>query len=242
MHPDLERLIRLQKLDTEIHRKESLLASLPAQIEAVRAALTTAEGALAAFDGKVTGQAKRKRELEGEIEMLKGRINDDKVKLPQLKTNVEYRALTKEIEGYEYKIREIEDDLLEMMEGDEQTSEQRQPLVARVEEEKAGFAQAAAEKEAAIEEVKKLITGLRGERASLIDGVSTSVFNQYERILAARDGMGVAPVKDMICLGCHQAIAPQLFYNIRDTDVLHTCPHCSRYLYYLAAQEQEQSA
>lgn len=239
MNPDLERLIGLQKIDTEIHRKKQLLTRLPKEIQEAAVHLEEARAKLKAYDEAADTDRKKRNDLEGEVESLKGKISKDKQKLPSIKTNVEYRALLKELEGYEKTIRTLEDEEIVLMEKSEGVAERRKVFEEKVKAEEAAFALVKKEKEAAIAELEGIVTEMTERRASLIGAVDQTLFRNYERILGARDGVGVAQVVEQTCTACHQIIPPQMFYNIRTTDELFSCPHCSRYLYFIEAQEEK---
>jgi hypothetical protein len=232
MNADLERLIRLQKLDAEILRKARLLDSLPKEIQHLSAELESARNGLKAFDAQVEADKKARRDLEREVEVVKDQIAKDKNKLAAVKTNVEYRAMLKELENFEKKIRETEDRQLEMMEKLEGEQNSRKGVEAKVKEEEARVKVAVAEKEGAIAELKKRMDVLLGDRALIVEGVSGSILSSYEKTLKARDGVGVARIADMICSGCNQMVPPQLYYQIKSSDDIYKCPHCSRYLYF----------
>jgi hypothetical protein len=232
MNADLERLIRLQKLDAEILRKTRLLESLPSEIQHLNAEVETARNGLKAFDAQVEADKKAKRDLEREVEVAKDQIAKDKGKLTAVKTNVEYRAILKELENFDKKIRALEDRELEIMEKLENAQSSRNAVEKNVKEADKLAKVVVAEKESAIAELKKRMDVLLAERASLVSGISGSIISSYEKTLKARDGLGVTNIKDMICSGCNQMVPPQLYYQIKSSDEIYKCPHCSRYLYF----------
>ncbi len=238
MHPDLERLIDLQKIDSEIHRKRQLLLRLPKEIQEAAGALEEAQSKLKSFDDASLAEQKKRKDLEVEVESLKAKITADKQKLPAIKTNVEYRALLKELEGYERTIQTLEDEELNLMEKSEKNAAKRGKFEEAVTTEESAFSGVKADKESAIADLEKGVAELVEKRSSLIGGVSPNIFKSYERILSVRDGIGVAQVVEQTCQACHQIIPPQMYYNIRTTDEIFTCPHCNRYLYFIDVPDE----
>ncbi len=53
MNADLERLVSLQKLDSDIARKEKLLLTLPEELKAAYASCEEAKANLKAFDDEI---------------------------------------------------------------------------------------------------------------------------------------------------------------------------------------------
>lgn len=232
MNADLERLIQLQKLDEEILRKTRLLESLPNEIKHLNVEVETARNGLKAFDAQVEADKKAKRDLEREVEVAKDQIAKDKGKLTAVKTNVEYRAILKELENFDKKIRALEDRELEIMEKLEGSQNARKAVEENAKEAEKRAKVVVAEKESAIGELKKRMDALLADRGSLVSGISGSIISSYEKTLKARDGVGVTRIKDMICSGCNQMVPPQLYYQIKSSDDIYKCPHCSRYLYF----------
>lgn len=238
MNADLERLIQIQKLDAEILRKTRLLESLPKEVQHLSAELESARNGLKSFDAQVEADKKARRDLEREVEVVRDQIAKDKGKLASVKTNVEYRAMLKELENFEKKISEIEDRQLEVMEKLEGAQNSRKAVEEKVKEEETRVKAAIAEKDGAIAELKKRMDVLLGERALIVKGVSGGILSSYERTLKARDGVGVTKILDKLCSGCNQMVPPQLYYQIKSSDDIYKCPHCSRYLYFEPEEEQ----
>lgn len=232
MNADLERLVALQKLDTKIAGKEALLKSIPEELKQASAALEGAMARLAEFDAETEADGKKRKELEREVEALKEKIAKDKAKLTQVKTNVEYRAILKEQEGYENRIRRMEDEQLELMEKADSRAPARAALEADAAEEERKFNAVKAEKEAVMAKERAGLDALLAERESILSKITPSILENYERVSKSRDGLGVVQVRDNLCQGCHQLIPPQLYYQIRTSDEIHRCPHCSRFLYF----------
>jgi predicted nucleic acid-binding Zn-ribbon protein len=237
MNPDLKKLISLQKIDLAIHRKEELLIRLPKDIQASAKARDNAKAELDGFDEQQSSDSKKHRDLELEVEEIKEKIIADKNKLHDVKTNVEYRAMLKEIENYEKRISILEDEQISLMEATEKKSGNRSGYLEKLSEEEKAFEEIKSEKESAIKELESEIAEMKKERTETVRGVTPSVLSAYDRILKARDGIGVAQTRDSNCLACHQIIPQQLYYNVRESEQLIACPHCSRFLYYISPEE-----
>lgn len=234
MNADLERLIRLQRLDGEIARKSALLETeLPREIEKLRAAFQSASDALKNHDAQMTSLAKRRRELEMEADTAREGIKKSKQKLNEVKTNVEYRAILKESETQETRIRELEDQQLEVMEAAETRAKNRAALDKASKEEEARYQKEKVEREQAMAQLKEALDALKKDRAAVTGDISPDILAIYEKVSRQRNGVGIAPVADRSCAACHQLIPPQLYYQIRTTEEIHQCPHCNRFLYFI---------
>lgn len=233
MHPDLKTVIELQQVDLKI-------ADLTAQIEAAPSQIQTLESQLNDFlhaheerKLRLAANQKERKELEAEIQTVQGRIAKHKDQLYQVKTNEQYRAMLKEIEGEEENIRKIEDKILEKMLEAEGIQKQVQEAASRLEGEKGRVAAETQRLEAARQAAEAERGQALGHREVLAGALSENVRDTYERVRRGRRGVAVAEVRDGFCTACHVRLRPQMYNDVRQNDSVLTCENCSRILYYV---------
>jgi hypothetical protein len=233
VHPDLKHIIELQQADLKVAELTKQIESLPAQIQALQSRL----------DEFIRDQEERKKRLaanqyerkdrEGEIKLIQEKTARHKDQLYQVKTNDQFRAMTKEIEGEEAKVRAIEDEILEKMLEAEEIQKHIQEAAARLEDEKARvaaeIARLQAEQKADDEERHRL----QARRSQIQDGLSEATRHLYQRIRQARRGVAVAEVREGLCMACNVLLRPQVYNEVRTNEVLLTCENCGRIIYYV---------
>ena len=57
------------------------------------------------------------------------------------------------------------------------------------------------------------------------------VLAHYERVLANRDGLALAAVKNNACQGCFRILPPQVINEVKKKEDLIFCDNCARILY-----------
>ncbi len=239
MNADIDALIAIQKIDSEIARKTRLADKiLPEELEKIREDHRNAEQKLENFEKQLEEENKRRRDLESAVEDTKSNIAKAKQKLPEVKTNVEYRAILKELDNFEKKIVAMEDEQIGLMETIEEKSSEKERLVREAAAEEKKFNAIRAEKEDGIKSLKNRIAELQTQRKSILNGITPSILNNYEKISKQRNGVGITNVVDGSCQGCYQLITPQLYYLLRTSEGIFQCPHCNRYLYYIPEEEK----
>jgi len=134
MIPDLERLIRLQQIDSFIDSARRRVADHPALVAALDTKLASATEAVATAKQRVAENRTARAAVEKDLAMIQGRLSKFRDQLMQVKTNKEYQAIQKEIEVAQHDVRRLEDRILEhMLEADD--------LAAAVKKAEGGLAQ-----------------------------------------------------------------------------------------------------
>ena len=124
MNADLDRLIRLQHLETAAEDARRRIADHPGRIQALDARLQAARDVVAAAKAKLATAQEKRRVEEKEVATVQTRLARYKDQLLEVKTNREYTAMLHEIETAQNEIRGREDRILEiMMESDDLNAE-----------------------------------------------------------------------------------------------------------------------
>ncbi|MGH7390665.1 MAG: zinc ribbon domain-containing protein [Candidatus Rokuibacteriota bacterium] len=230
---ELQTLVHLQEFDTRISGLEAEAARLPRQIEALHAALAEARKTMETIKGRLDATRKDMRAREKDLDDVAVKRSKSEGRLYEVKTNTEYSAVLAEIETIKRQKAQAEEEILALMErqetlqGEIREAEQR----LRTREEQARRDEASLRERLAA--VEKELDGVRGERASLARELPRGVLGDYERILKARGGLGIAPVTTTaICGGCRVTIRPQAIQELRQNQVLLHCESCGRFLYW----------
>src|SRR5947207_12332464 len=132
MNPRLERLIQLQRADSELRRTQDGLAEIPRRKAELEAELASERAHLDRAKASLDESLKARRRHEGSLQDLEGKRSRYKGQLMEVKTNKEYTAMLHEIETVEREIRGIEDEVLSEM-------EKAESLGAEVKKEEAAF-------------------------------------------------------------------------------------------------------
>jgi len=231
MQNQLNYLVRLQQLDKAIEKVLENAKENPKKIEQIDQETQEVEGSFQAFLRERDEMKKQRRELEREVEALDQKNKKSQVKLMEVKTNKEYRAMLTEIdESKKVKIGK-EDLLLEFLEKLDEGIQKEKALKKSVEAQisegkikKAGLEQEARGYEEELSE-------LDGKRKDLTSLIESSLLRQYEFLRDRLKGVAVAEAREAVCLSCHMQIPPQLFNDLHRQDRIITCPSCLRILY-----------
>ena len=232
MLADLERLVELQRLDSEIAEVEAAAAAIPGVIRRIEEQLMKAKAALDAVTAETDRMTKLRRQQERELEEVTDQLKKRQSRLFEIKTNQEYSAVLKEIEGLKHKVSVLEEAILVLLDQIEVELKARAEEEQRVRSSEAEALRDTKRKEAELRQLRGRLSELQGARKGRSNDVESSLLQQYLRLLKSRAGLAVAPVRDGSCEGCHVALTPQLYNEVRRNEEILTCERCGRILYW----------
>ncbi len=233
MHPDVKRLIELQKTDLRIAELTAQLEIFPAKLKEIEARLERAKKALDGARERATQVHKERKKLELDVDSLREKVAKYKDQMLAVKTNEAYKALQHEIQAAEEEIRKAEDRVLVKMEKTENLEREikeaerlfrETETSARQEREQLEAEGAAARDDLACQEA------LRGELTAQID---SDLLDRYHHIARLRRGLALAEARNEMCTGCNVRLRPQVFSEVKTSQQVQTCDSCGRILYYL---------
>lgn len=231
MHPQLEKLVQLQRAETRLKELQAGLDDVPRQRAVQEEALVAERGRLDAARAELEQSQRTRRQKEGELQALEARRDKYKGQLREVKTNKEYSAMLHEIEGVEREIRAVEDAILVEL-------ERAEGLEAAVRNEQADFRQAEERHKAELarlagqqRQLEEQRAVAQAERDGVAAGLPGEMVERFQRVAKVR-GTAVAEARDGLCLQCHVQLRPQLFMEVKRNEELIQCPSCSRVLFY----------
>jgi predicted nucleic acid-binding Zn-ribbon protein len=234
VHADLERLIRLQKLDTAADEARRAISALPERLGTIEAQLTSARADLAAAKSRLAENQEKRRAIEKDLSVVQSRLTRFKDQLMEVKTNREYQAMQKEIETAQHEVQSFEEKILErMLEADE--------LTAAIKAAEGGLA--SAERSAAAErQAEKQLDEAARARLEIVAELPASALETFEQVSRTRKGVAVAEARNGHCVVCHVRLRPQVYVEIRRNDRVIQCESCQRILYYVPPTTAEAPA
>ena len=237
MNPQLQHLVKLQTIDSELAELEKGKARIPKQIETGKADLQEKQNHLKTVQDTIAEMQKKRHALEMDVAIENDHIAKTKTKLSAVKTNKEYTAILVEVDSVKEKITQLEDKELELMEALEEKEKELPPFKALCKEEEQKFNDYKAKKEAEAERTQKELETMRVQRTELAGVLEAKWLAEYEKVAKARDGIAVVGIQDSVCRGCYQQLLPQQVIDVKIGETINQCLRCLRYLYWIEETE-----
>ena len=235
MHPDLQRVITLQRLDSAAQDAQRRLADEPERAKALDARLAGAHQRLTTAKERLAENQNARRAIEKDVAVHQARLSKFRDQAMAVKTNQEYHAVQKEIGFAQTEIKALEDRILErMLEADDQSSTVKRAELELAAEQKAIETN---RKTMAAEtlELRASLARITAERAEIVAAIDPQVLKIFELISRRGNGVAVAEARDGICTICHVRLRPQVFNTVRGNEAITQCDSCQRILYFVPA-------
>lgn len=225
-----KKLYELQQTDSEIKRHQEALNELNHQLT-YNPGLLKAKEELSGLQSQLNQKQKQQRDLEWQIDDLETTIKQLNNKLygGNIKNPKELVGLEKEVEFLSLKLKQREEELLELMADIEsmhrKVSASRE-LVDKLEAEWQAQQKLLAQKRA---EIEGQLAELNRKRESLTSEIDSNVLQIYQN-LRQRKGLAVAKVEQGKCQGCHITLPLSEWQKVK-TGNLAYCSSCGRILF-----------
>ena len=241
MLTQLEKLVSLQKCDVEIGTLESRLEQIPKKIEELEKEVATERANVKTAEESLSESKKTRRTLEGELELLEGKISKYKDQLMQVKSNDEYKAMQKQIQVAEDEISSKEDLILVKMEEADGLQSELARRKKELEEGLTHVRKLEAELETEASQLRDHLRERQREKEEISSALPEDLLNSYQKLASSRGGIAVAEAKNLFCTVCNVRLRPQVVELLRLGESIQRCDNCTRILYLSPNERAEET-
>ena len=172
------------------------------------------------------------RDLEAEVKDIKTKISKFNLQLNDVKTNIEYKSLLKEIDEAQKRVSELEDEIINEMLAADDIEEEIKEANQKYSEAEKKFSK---EKEILQQKQKKSEAKkkeLTEKKEKLMTSIPDDQIRLYLKIFKSKNGTALSPITDEFCSLCHMRVRPQVLNELRGNEKLILCENCGRILYW----------
>ena len=233
VHPDLERLIRLQSLDQQAAEARRLQTTIPETQRALDSKLEAARAVVAEARTRQAANQDNRRALDKDVSAVQTRLSRYKDQLMEVKTNREYHAMQHEIETAQGEVKRIEDLMLELMVAGDEITAALKSADAGVKSAEQQISKERAELDTELATAGKTLEEVLAARADLVASIPPKVVALYDQVAKARRGVAVTTAVNGLCSECHVRLRPMVYAEVRHNSGIVQCDSCQRILYYV---------
>lgn len=240
MQNKILRLLDLQEIDTKIRDLKRKKESFETSFREQTSAFSTHRENLEKEKAKLMKIQSEIKNIEIEIESFQQKKKKLEEQQVAVKTNQEYKALSKEILDVCAAVDLHEESYLKKMDELDNEKNRLESLTSGLKEEEAKLKEETASIEQSIDSIKREIAVLESERDRVLPDIEPGMVRIYQKVFARTGGPAVVPVINRTCGGCHLSVTAQLENMTRRNEELILCENCSRILYYKPDDEVEE--
>ena len=227
----IHKLVELQTIDTKLKDINDLLGDLPSRVKELDQQEDTIKANLEKGQTLLNELEVKLHRAEVRIAEINGKINKYKDQLFLVTNNKQYDALMHEIDHLKEERVSNESESLSFMEEKETLINSINGMTAELEILTQDLSSRREKLESAISESADEKSNLEQNRAEQVSQIDAKFISEYDRVLAARDGLAVVNLSGGACGGCGAYIPAQIVTEIRGNIVMHRCDVCGRFLY-----------
>jgi len=227
----IHKLVELQTIDTKLKDINDLLGDLPSRVKELDQQEDTIKANLEKGQIRLKELEVKLHRAEVRIAEINDKINKYKDQLFLVTNNKQYDALMHEIDHLKEERVSNESESLSFMEEKETLINSINEMAAELEILTQDLSSRREKLESAISESADEKLNLEQNRAEQVSQIDAKFISEYDRVLAARDGLAVVNLSGGACGGCGAYIPAQIVTEIRGNIVMHRCDVCGRFLY-----------
>jgi len=240
---ELEKLIELQKTDTNLRRLKKAIETAEARRASIEQEFEQHAFSIREIQGRRDAAQASRASLEKQIAENKTYLERANRNLKNSQNQKEYETAMREADTLQKQISAFETQVLEKM---TETEDVEKILAERAEE----INGLEANRDAALTTFDKDVSANRKEfeieskkRHEVFVTLPPQMASIYNRLAQrSRDGIAVAEVVNGSCSACFMKLRPQMQVELKMSDRIMTCESCTRILYIAASVEDAKTA
>jgi len=235
MEDVLDRLVKIQKLDDDIKTTQSRIAEIPLERAILEKEIEKAQCNVIEKQTRIQNIKKDYKMKEGDLAENENKMNKLNQQTFAVKTNEEYRAIINEIEYLKQENKQIEDEMITLLEEEEKLKN----TITKIEHDTEDFV---SKRTHDMNELKKTEEELKEKSEQLqmsfdehFMTLPRDVQELYNKIKKVR-GKAVCLIRNETCTGCYANLTPQFLNELKRRKEILLCDSCGRILIYKHAE------
>ena len=228
----VEQLVVLQKVDSEMIELERTLEAAPKQLQSLQEKKAYLQQQQDVIQEKINVLLEQKGRIEGEIENDAQKVKKSKNKLMLVENTKEYHAMMREMDNLEKTNRMREEEKSNLLADLSDLEGRKETLQKDIDELAATITAQQSTLDAEMAEKRARLDILDKEKKQASQAVPAPILVRYNFIRDRIPSPVIVPVSEGVCQGCHIIIPPQTFIDLQKGEQILSCPNCQRIIYW----------
>ena len=231
MNKHLEQLIDLSLIDKEIDAFEPQVEEANLQYDALLATKNSVVSEIATLSAEIKDEQIKKQKNELHLAELSAKLEDNKKKSGEIKTEREMKSLQLEEEIAKEQVNFANEEigrLEKLIDHKKAKIEDLETKASEIEGNLSGVKADVDVKLARIDEARKIVFA---KKEILVGAMNQKGLSFYQKIRRWAKNTTAVAVRNQACMGCYMALSDKVYSEIIRGEEIVTCPHCGRLLY-----------
>ena len=243
MKADLDKLVELQKTDTNLRRLKQIIETAVAKRAEIEQEFEQHAFSIREIQAKRDKLHADRANLEKQIAENKTYLERADRNLKHAQNQKEYETAMRETDALQKQIAAFETQVVEAVEAAEEVEKELAERAEEIDSLDAKRNEALAAFDAQLAEDKAEFESETQHRQQAFSTLPARLASVYDRLAQrSRDGIAVAEVVNGSCSACFMSLRPQMQVNVKKGDEIITCESCTRILYVSLPNQSEASA
>jgi uncharacterized protein len=240
---ELEKLVDLQKTDTNIRRLKQIIVDADTKRAEIEQEFDQHASSIRGVQDRRDTLTSARAELEKQIAENKTYLERSDRNLKHAQNQKEYETAMRETDALQKQIAVFETQLVENMTASEEVETELESRADEINSHDAKRAEALKTFDAEIARAKKELDSENANRDEVFKTLPANLAAVYNRLAQrSRDGIAVAEVVNGSCSACFMSLRPQMALEVKRGDQIITCESCTRILYIASPKPQAEEA
>lgn len=232
MRSELDKLIELQKTDTNIRRLRRSIESAEERRAGIEQEFEQHAFSIREIQGRRDTLNATRAELEKQIAENKTYLTRAERNLKHAQNQKEYETAMRETDALQKQIQAYETQVIEKMTAIEEVEKELEARADEINTLDAKREAALKEFDAEIKKDRKEFDAESTRRAGVFETLPERLASVYNRLVQrSRDGIAVAEVVNGSCSACFMSLRPQMQLEVKRGNQIITCESCTRILF-----------
>ena len=232
MKSELEKLVELQKTDTNIRKLKKAIDTADQRRAEIEQEFERHAFEIRTIQSRAEQARTERNNLEKQIAEAKASLERANRNLKNAQNQKQYEAAVREADTLQKQISTLETQVLEKMTTVEEVEGVLQARAEEIASIEINRQKTISDFDVEIENHRKEFEEESRKRQEVFVTLPPQLASVYNRMATrSRDGIAVAEVKNGACSACFMSLRPQMLVEIKTTDKIITCESCTRILY-----------